>query len=499
MTATITTTEFYVMRACCRVKAMSIATGLKLAASVLVALTSFAAPVVADGFPIDPEIVERIPPRLPGALRRIREPTQIEIGRKLFEQETFGGNGRTCATCHPRTNNFTIDVPFISRLRPDDPLFVFERVPELAGLENGPALRTKGLICENLDGFDQPCVLRSVPHTLGLSQQFATQAPFPLVDALGWGGDGSPGDGSLRNFAVGAVVQHFPKTLNRVEGVDFRLPTATELDALEAFQLSLGRSTTPVTDPALPGALVFVDPDVTAGQVLFTKMPSRQGTRGCGGCHTGGSVSANSQRATGANRVANATVCSFPGVPGDGAFGQTSVVVEDRSAFCTNGATGPVTFRGNEFFTVPPTIEASFTPPFFHNNSADTLEEVVDFYRDDAFARSITGANNPFVIDDAQRNQIAVFVRVLGVLEKIRSATAALKSLSDQRLPARLVVIGDARRDVGDAIKLLKEGNLRVYQNTALPALNQAWSNVVVLRPDRALANLEVARGLIVN
>lgn len=35
--------------------------------------------------------------------------------------------------------------------------------------------------------------------------------------------------------------QHFPKTLAREEGVDFRLPTEHELDALEAFQLSLGR------------------------------------------------------------------------------------------------------------------------------------------------------------------------------------------------------------------------------------------------------------------
>src|SRR3546814_9251049 len=43
---------------------------------------------------------------------------------------------------------------------------------------------------------------------------------------------------SLRSFATGAVIQHFTKTLNRIPGVDFRLPTDAELDALQAFQLS---------------------------------------------------------------------------------------------------------------------------------------------------------------------------------------------------------------------------------------------------------------------
>ncbi len=64
-----------------------------------------------------------------------------------------------------------------------------------------------------------------------------------MTEATGWSGDGAPGDGSLRSFAIGAVTQHFPKTLNRIPGKDFRLPTEAELDALEAFQLSLGRQT----------------------------------------------------------------------------------------------------------------------------------------------------------------------------------------------------------------------------------------------------------------
>ena len=40
----------------------------------------------------------------------------ISKGAKLFFEETFKGNGRTCGTCHPASNNFTIDPAFIATL-----------------------------------------------------------------------------------------------------------------------------------------------------------------------------------------------------------------------------------------------------------------------------------------------------------------------------------------------------------------------------------------------
>ena len=149
--------------------------------------------------------------------------------------ETFDGNGRTCASCHPPTNNFTLDPKFIETLPDDDPLFVAEFNPDLAELEDPEMMRGFALILENIDGFDQPGVFRGVPHTLGLPTSLAvdpagsanlTRADGSTVaEATGWSGDGAPGDGSLRSFAIGAIIQHFPKTLNRVEGEDFRLPT----------------------------------------------------------------------------------------------------------------------------------------------------------------------------------------------------------------------------------------------------------------------------------
>src|SRR3989441_3293622 len=164
---------------------------------------------------------------------------QVAKGREIFFNETFGGNGRTCGTCHPAENNFTLYAAFIATLPPDNPLFVAETNADLKfNFENPKLMREFGLILENLDGFEDlenKFVMRGVPHVLALRTSVASSQG----DRTGWSGDGSP-DGTLRGFATGAVTQHFTKTLSRVRGVDFRLPTEAELDALEAFMLSLG-------------------------------------------------------------------------------------------------------------------------------------------------------------------------------------------------------------------------------------------------------------------
>lgn len=41
----------------------------------------------------------------------------IAKGRRIFFNETFAGNGRTCGSCHPADNNFTIDAALRTRSR----------------------------------------------------------------------------------------------------------------------------------------------------------------------------------------------------------------------------------------------------------------------------------------------------------------------------------------------------------------------------------------------
>ena len=99
-----------------------------------------------------------------------------------------------------------------------------------------------------MDDLENKFVMRGVPHTLGMALSLAPGAPFdgtttPPNERTGWSGDGAPSNGTLREFAIGAVTQHFPLTTNRVPGVDFQLPSDEDLDKLEAFQLFLGRDT----------------------------------------------------------------------------------------------------------------------------------------------------------------------------------------------------------------------------------------------------------------
>jgi hypothetical protein len=233
----------------------------------------------------------------------------VAEGLFLFRDETFDGNGRTCNTCHRIENNFTIDKAFIATLKKSDPLFVHERNPALAELESPKMLRELGLVRANVDGADKPARLRAVPHIKSLAASInvkagnCARAPSPtpgcglppnigpidlrnkpirigpfsrakfreglvLLDSTGWGGDGAPHDGSLLNFAEGAVVQHATKSMARVPGVDFRLPTQEEADALLLFQLAIGRRKDIDTSK-----ITFLDPQAKLGFDLYTNFP----------------------------------------------------------------------------------------------------------------------------------------------------------------------------------------------------------------------------------
>jgi mono/diheme cytochrome c family protein len=369
----------------------------------------------------------------------------IEKGRRLFVSETFNGNGRTCATCHPATNNFTLDPAFIARLPKNDPLFVAEFTPALANLEIPELMRAFALIRENLDGFDDldnKFVMRGVPHVLGLRNSVAS----PGGPRTGWSGDGAPGDGSLRSFAAGAVIQHFTKRLDRVAGVDFRLPRDDELDALEAFQLSLGRQ----RELVLPLPLKSVV--AKRGQEIFLD----RNVGKCSICHQAAGANANFGGGSLGNANFNTGVEAMPDQPAR----LTKQRVPEDDGF---GRPGDGTFN------TPSLVEAADSGPFFHNNSVATLEAAVAFYDGDSFNESPAGqtlakATNGkgIEIDATQIQAIASFLRVINALENIRAASelfdgARRPGVSTEESEAALV---RGIADTADAIRVLSEVRL---------------------------------------
>lgn len=420
----------------------------------------------------------------------------IEQGARLFFDHTFEGNGRTCGTCHPASRNFTIDTAFISGLPPNDPLFVAETNPALAQLERPSLMRQFGLILENVDGLDDPAnkfVMRSVPHTLGMQVSLTTDQGRlnPPAAMTGWSGDGAPGAGSLRDFAVGAVTQHFTRSLNRVAGQDFVLPNDQQLDALEAFQLSLGRS----ADFDL-GKVSFVDANVASGQALFingTGSPTAGGR--CSTCHVNGGALAGNGQNRNFNTNVEDVVHPAQGVqafPHDGGFGQ---------AINSVGTFGDLTFN------TPPVAEAADTAPFFHNNVVSTLEGVVQFYAGPEF-NTPRAAGGRFSFTPAQVSQIANFMRGLNTLQNIGQVRRSLNgvlALAGSPQPQVQGGLQLAASNTGDAIRVLGEGGIFPL---AVPRLNQAQSLIAQALAandantrapfiNQALAELDAAQALV--
>jgi cytochrome c peroxidase len=357
----------------------------------------------------------------------------VDQGRRLFFEETFNGNGRTCGTCHPATHNFTIDAAFIARLPDNDPLFVAEFNPNLADLEDPEMMREHGLILENLNGFNSEPVFRGVPHNIGMRASIDADPAHlgPTRDAVGWSGDGAPGAGTIRDFLEGAITQHFPKTLARVPGEDFRLPTTREKRAVEAFMLSLGRQ-----DEFDLEEMSFADADAEAGRRLFLGLDGAN--RECSFCHH--NAGAN-QADSGLNENFDTGTHDLdPSLPDDDGFGNP----------------------GDGTFNTVSLVEAADTPPFFHNNSAETLEQAVEFYTTETFGNSGSGSfGGAFNFGDTEIEQVAAFLRAINAIDNANTAFVVANDARRMRLRADAVeILRVVQSDIEDGIDVLNDSDL---------------------------------------
>ena len=395
-------------------------------------------------------------------------PTLVEIGEQIFLNETFSGNGRTCATCHRPTDNFGLTPSFIATLDSSDPLFVAESNPDLAAnFENPVLMRGFALILENQDGFadlENDFNMRGVPHTLAMRTSIDSRDG----PRTGWSGDGAPGDGSLRSFAVGAVIQHFTKTTDRIAGVDFRLPTDEELAALEAFQLSLGRQVELELPLGLKGIVA------SRGQEIF--LDNSLGK--CNACHF--------------NAGANGDPAIFGANAGNLNFNTGVEDLPDQPARLTDelvpsddGFGSP----GNGEFNTPTLVEAADTGPFFHNNSVETIEGSVAFYNGDAFTNSPAGqllvnaTGSAINLDATQVVAVAAFLRVINALENIRSSIDLLERSVDESIESiedSKPLLDRAFSETDDALQVLSGGGLHpeatAHLTAALELIQQARS-----------------------
>ncbi|MFQ5654698.1 MAG: hypothetical protein ACE5GW_08210, partial [Planctomycetota bacterium] len=245
--------------------------------------------------------------------------------------------------------------------------------------------------------------------------------------------------------------------------IDFRFPTDEELDALEAFQLTLGRS----AEIDLP-SLDLKGELAARGKDIFLATDTEGGTRAagkCNNCHANAGASfalqpgaLNFNFDTGVEALPDqpADLIDAAGNPPDGGFG-TEPAPDRPGAF------------GNGTFNTPSLIEAADTGPFFHSNAVATLEEAVGFYNGDAFNSSPAGrflasldsGGIGIALEATQVSAIAALLRVLNALENIRSASELADcALGAHRLDDAAPLILLAAEEATDASEVLDCGGL---------------------------------------
>ncbi|HEX6852175.1 MAG TPA: cytochrome c peroxidase [Candidatus Polarisedimenticolaceae bacterium] len=295
----------------------------------------------------------------------------FELGRRTFHAETFGGNGRTCATCHEPRSEFAL-APSTVRARfahdPGSPLFRPKDSDDGDGrsyrnLLDHALIRVGLRLHPSVTDLDDPSrrtidVWRGVPSITNV--RFT--APYQHDGRIP----------TLEQQATSAIHDHMDPT---------REPTKEEIASLAEFQRQIFEPASIRTirdfDPALPReagyTLRLSSPAAVRGRGVFD--------RDCARCHDGEvkhrpTVSHDplivSVSVSEANRL-GLRVHRLQFRRRDG----TTVVVAtpDPGIAATTGIVETV-----NAFEIPQLRGIKNTAPYFHDNSAETLEQVVDHY-----------------------------------------------------------------------------------------------------------------------
>jgi cytochrome c peroxidase len=329
----------------------------------------------------------------------------ISDGQRLFDHETFGGNGRTCSTCHSGSDG-TIDPQEVAeRLarNPSDPLFLHDGLDDFFGGTSRIAADATILIERELPQgvvmLDDPSatsvvVARGVPSTVNT----------PALDAALMY---DMRDLDLRGQASGAIERHAQAAIP---------PMADQLAAIAEFQQTDKRffSSKALKSFAEGGAAPALPKGHTAserrGREFFVDAPwnppSKKGV--CALCHAGPMLNTANEFATiptgappgwrafdigvSSRNLMNNPVRTFAVTDPC----NTTLVVRspDPGIMITDVYNIPMLaqflppkdtcilhpgFFANMFKT-PQLHGVKHSAPYFHDNSAKSLEEVLEQY-----------------------------------------------------------------------------------------------------------------------
>lgn len=349
-------------------------------------------------------------------------------GKRLFERETFGGNGRTCATCHTSATGTVSPADAQRRYSadPHDPLFVGDGSDDGQGHGVSRMLKDATILVEiplptNVSLADDPQT-RSVVLRRGIPTTINTPALDPVLMF-----DGR--QPSLEAQAAGAIHDHAQAVA---------APSGTDLTRLKDFQLTDAFFSSPALRefarggpaPTLPQGTT---PSEIRGRRFFEDIPPNpanfpEGLKDglCSACHSGpllnqaneflqivvpGAVKGTRFQSVGVSEI-NALgnpVRPFVFTNADGS--KTTVMTPDpgRALITGVGPKDDPTFENMNAFKISALRGIKNTAPYFHDNSAKTLEDVVRHYA--LFFRIVT--NGVIDLSDQDQADIVAFMKLL--------------------------------------------------------------------------------------
>jgi hypothetical protein len=359
-------------------------------------------------------------------------------GRRLFDRETFGGNGRTCVTCHTKETGTFSPQGAQARLAddPNDPLFVHDGLDDgvsgTSRIEQHATVRITLPIPPNLTLVDDPAATH-ITFNRGTPTTRNTPAldPALMYDIR---------DADLEVQALGAIHGHAQNTV---------APTPVQLQLIAEFQRTAprffsdgrlkkfaGKGVVPelpkgATDSEKRGRLFFIDAPF--------QPPSKVGV--CALCHSGPMLNEANTFSTAvfgnppgaraftigvseANFIGNPT---YTFLVHDGLGDPVPVTTPDIGILMTDPTTSPIAaqtvppppvlqlfglrlaFFANVFKT-PPLWGVKDTAPYFHDNSAKDLDQMLAQY-DWFFLNFVIGGAIELTPQD--KEDIKAFLRLL--------------------------------------------------------------------------------------
>ena len=310
------------------------------------------------------------------------------LGRRLFERETFDGNGRTCLTCHSRDTGTVSPHDAQQRFAADprDPLFLADGSDDGQGngaarMQRDATVLVRIALPTNVSLVDDPAA-RSVVLRRGIPSTLNTPA---LDDTLMLDGRHS----SLVAQARGAIGDHAQAP---------REPRVDELLHIAAFQhtpqffssLTMLKFAYTGAKPSLPKGRTASE---QRGRRFFVDAaPSGDLKTGlCAGCHSGAMLNETNEFIPAppfqrGGRFQSIGVSEFneAGNPvhrwrfqnADGTVTEFDSPDPGR-ALITGDARDT---QARNAFKIPSLWGAARTAPYFHDNSAKTLEELAEHY-----------------------------------------------------------------------------------------------------------------------